>query len=198
VAAWTIYERATDKELGSALRVEWSTRPLEPAGSWAEPKTLIEQEGTFIGGHLIDLASLPGGGVLAFYGRRIDDFTYQLFLRWLISDQGAWSDEAMISVGEQGSFPALAVAQDGTAYAVFERGIPPQVDVGALAVAPGASTSGPVTVASPGEVGGQGRPGVTVDQHGRVWIAYFHQPEEHSPTIEVRVLRGARIPTQAA
>ena len=193
VATWSIYPGVSEEALQSAVRVDWSVRPLDPTAAWAEPLPLVEQGGGQIGGRLVDLSPAPDG-VIALYGRRTN--VNQLFLRRLPSGQTEWSAETEISNGEKGAYPALSVAPDGTAYAVYENGTGPQVDVGAIAVAPEASTPGPDTVITPGEDGAQGRPGAAVDQNGGVWIVYYHQPEGGLP-IEVRVLRGAQIPVQA-
>jgi hypothetical protein len=201
VATWSIYPGVTDADLASAVRIEWSTRPLDPAAAWAEPQALVEQQVVDdqpdqIGGRSIDIVAAPGGGTIAMYTRRTDET--EIFVSVLATGETAWSEPAMVSTGNFGLYPAMAVAPDGTLVLVYENGLGEQVDVGGLAVAPGAGEAGPNTVVSPGEIGAQGRPGVTIDQDGGIWVIYYHQPRQDSGAVEVRVLRGAEIPTEAA
>ncbi len=202
VAVWSVYEGVSTQQLSGAVRIEWSTRPVGE-NTWAEPKTFLEPDGTQIGGRLVQIAAVNGGGVIALVGRRTPDdtatadtneATNELFMRTLESGAEDWGDEVALSTGEKGAFPAVAVAGDGTLYAVYENGSGAQVDVGGFAVAPDAATPGPDSVVSPAEAGAQGRPSVTVDANGGVWVIYFHQPEGGS-AVEVRVLRGATIPS---
>jgi hypothetical protein len=202
VAIWSVYEGVSQQQLSGAIRIEWSTRPVGE-NAWAEPKVFLEPNGTQIGGRLVQIAPVNGGGVLALVGRRTPDdtetadtneATNELFMRRLDSGAEEWGEEVPLSTGEKGAFPAVAVAGDGTLYAVYENGSGPQVDVGGFAVAPDATAPGPDSVVSPAEAGAQGRPSITVDGNGAVWVVYFHQPEGGSP-IETRVLRGATIPS---
>ncbi len=203
VAVWSVYEGVSTEQLSGAIRIEWSTRPLGE-NAWAEPKVFLEPNGTQIGGRLVQIAPVSGGGgVVALVGRRTqddtatedeDESTNELFMRRLETGAGDWGSEVPLSTGEKGAFPAVAIAPDGTIYAVYENGAGAQVDVGAFAIAPGADTPGPDTIISPAEAGAQGRPSVTVDATGSVWIIYFHQPESGSP-VEARILRGATIPS---
>lgn len=203
VALWSVYEGVTTEQLSGAIRIEWSTRPAGE-NTWAEPQTFLEPNGNQIGGRLVQIAPVNGGGVVALVGRRTPDnadteeneATNELFLRRLESGAEEWSEEVPMSTGEKGAFPAVAVAGDGTLYAVYENGSGPQVDVGGFAVAPDATTPGPDSVVSPAEAGAQGRPSVAVDANGEVWVIYFHQPEGGQP-IETRILRGATIPASA-
>lgn len=201
VAVWSVYEGVSDQQLSGAIRIEWSTRPVGE-NIWAEPKPFLEPNGTQIGGRLVQIASVNGGGVLALVGRRTPDntetadtneATNELFMRQLDSGAEEWGEELPLSSGEKGAFPAVAVGGDGTLYAVYENGSGAQVDVGGFAVAPDATAPGPDSIVSPAEAGAQGRPSVTVDANGVVWVIYFHQPEG-GQAIEARVLRGAVIP----
>ncbi len=202
VAVWSVYEGVTTLQLSGAIRIEWSTRPVAE-NTWAAPKVFLEPNGTQIGGRLVQMASVNGGGVLALVGRRTPDnaetadtneATNELFMRKLDSGAEEWGEEVPLSTGEKGAFPAVAVGGDGTLYAVYENGSGAQVDVGGFAVAPDATTPGPDSIVSPAEAGAQGRPSVTVDANGGVWVIYFHQPEG-GQAIEARVLRGATIPS---
>jgi hypothetical protein len=196
VAIWSVYPGTTAEDLRSAARVEWSARPLGDPANWSAPATLLEKgENDSIGGRLLDLASDPRGGVVVLLGRDADQRV--LAYRRLEPGQTDWSAEVSVSAGTVGAYPAIAVAADGTTYAVFENGSGPNVDVGAVALAPGATIPGANTVVSPAEIGAQGRPNMTIDQNGTVWVIYFHQPEG-SQAIEVRVLRGARISAEPA
>lgn len=201
VAVWSVYEGTSQQQLSGALRIEWSTRPVGE-NAWAEPQVFLEPDGNQIGGRLVQIAPVSGGGVMALVGRRtaddpatedVSEVTNELFMRRLDAGADAWGEETPLSTGEKGAFPAVAVAPDGTLYAVYENGAGTQVDVGAFAVAPDATTPGPDSIISPAEIGAQGRPSVTVDANGLVWVIYFHQPEDVQP-IEVRVLRGATVP----
>lgn len=202
VAIWSVYEGVTADQLSGAIRIEWSTRPLGE-NAWAEPKVFLEPNGNQIGGRLVQIAPVSGGGVVALVGRRTADdpatedeteATNELFMRRLDAGAEDWGDEVPLSTGEKGAFPAVAIAADGTIFAVYENGAGAQVDVGAFAIAPGATTPGPDTIISPAEAGAQGRPSVTVDADGQAWVIYFHQPEGGS-AVEARILRGATIPS---
>jgi hypothetical protein len=199
VAVWSVYPEVSETGLESAVRVEWSSRPLAAGAAWAEAQVLLTREGEGqIGGRLVDLAHHPGQGVTALYGKRTGG--YDLFLRRLASGQGEWSAEAPVSSGAKGNYPALAIGADGTVYAVFEsyeHGYGDQVDVGAFAVPAGGAQPVPETVISPGEAGAQGRPNVAVDRDGGVWVIYVHQPRPEGGGVEVRVLRAANVPTEA-
>lgn len=202
VAVWSVYEGVNEQQLSGAIRIEWATRPVGE-NTWGAPATFLEPDGNQIGGRLVQIASVNGGGVLALVGRRTPDntetadtneATNELFMRRLDSGAEEWGEEVPLSTGEKGAFPAVAVSGDGTLYAVYENGSGAQVDVGGFAVAPDATTPGPDSIVSPAEAGAQGRPSVTVDANGGVWVIYFHQPEGEQP-IEARVLRGATIPS---
>jgi hypothetical protein len=196
VAIWSVYPGTTAEDLRSASRVEWGTRPLGDAANWSAPAVLLEKgENDSIGGRLLDLANDPRGGAVVLLGRDTDQRV--LAYRRLAPGQTDWSAEVPVSASAVGAYPSIAVAADGTMYAVFENGSGPNVDVGAVALAPDATTPGPNTVISPAEIGAQGRPNVAVDQSGRIWVIYFHQPEG-SQAIEVRVLRGARVSSESA
>jgi hypothetical protein len=196
VAVWSVYADTTDAGLNSAVRLEWATRPLNDPAAWSEPQTLLTREGdASIGGRLYGLFSDPTGGVLLFVGRR--STTNDLYLRRLASGATEWSEEVLVSTGDKGSYPAFGVGPDGIAYAVYENGYGNQVDVGGFAVAAGQSLPGPDMVISPAEGGAQGRPGMTVDPNGGIWVIYFHQPVD-GQVIEVRVLRRAQVPTEPA
>lgn len=207
IAMWSVYQGVTDEALSGASGIMWSTRPAgDPAAAWSEPQTFLDPNGAQIGGRLVQLASDPTGGATVLIGRRsgddanttdVDEAKNELFIRRLPAGTDQWSDQIPLSTGSAGAagaFPAIAIAGDGTFYAVYENGAGVQVDVGGQAVAPGATAPGPAIIISPAEAGAQGRPAISVDANGRVWVAYFDQPENGS-AIEVRVLRGASIPT---
>jgi len=202
VAVWSVYEGVTASQLSGAIRIEWSTRPLGE-NAWAAPAVFLEPNGNQIGGRLVQIAPVSGGGVMALVGRRTADneetadaneATNELFMRRLDAGAAEWGEEVPLSTGDKGAFPAVAVASDGTLYAVYENGAGAQVDVGAFAVAPGGTTPGPDTIISPAEVDAQGRPSVTIDADGQVWVLYFHQPEG-GQAVEARILRGSTIPS---
>ena len=68
VVVWSIYRGTTAEEMKSAVRVEWSSRPLDASSGWSTPQTLYVREGGDAGGRLIDLAADPRGGAVVVYG----------------------------------------------------------------------------------------------------------------------------------
>lgn len=196
VAVWSIYRGSSQDELKSAVRVEWSTRPLDPSGAWAEPRPLIDQGEGDIGGRLVDLAADPRGGVAVAFGRRGADRN-DLFLRRLSTGRETWDPEILLASGSRGSYPSLAFARDGTTYVVYNVagiGDPANpVEVGAVALAPGAETPSEETILTAGEDGAEGWAVATTDARGRLWVIYFHQPVGSRVSEEVRCLRGATM-----
>ncbi len=192
VAVWSVYGGITEEALGSAVRVEWTSRGPGDA-DWAAPQTLIEQDGTDMGGRLLDVASDPAGGAVIVFGRRSDDKT-NLFLRRFNAD--GWDADVQIGEGNRGAFPQLAVASDGTVHVVYNvgGGGADNIQVGTVTVPPGATQPSAEAILTRGEEGAQGRPVVTVAEDGKVWVLYLHEPPGFSKVTEVRCLRGALVP----
>jgi hypothetical protein len=196
VVVWSTYVGTSDADLQTAQRVEWSTRPLADANAtWTKPQTIVERENGLIGGRLVDLAADPNGGVYLAFGRRTT--ANALYLTHMAKDAKEWSDPLIIASGDRGSFPALVVAGDGTAYVSYNIGDNTDVQVGAVALGPGQPRASAETMVSRGEDGAQGRPVITIDASGRVWILYMHEPTGGVAN-EVRVQRGATIPSEPA
>ena len=193
LALWSIYEVPVGLE--TATRIEWSTRPLGDADGWAAPKALIERGESQMGGRLLDLSSNPGGGATLVYGRRIGE-TNELFLRRIDAGAASWGADIAVGSGDKGSFPTLAVGPDGISYVVYNIGSGTSVQVGAIAVAAGATAAGPEVIVTQGEEGAQGRAAINVDQSGALWVVYFHEPVG-SASNAVRVLRGLQLPVNA-
>lgn len=194
VAIWSVYN--TETGLNTATTLMWSERSIDDAGSWSEPRPIFDRGTDLIGGRFLDLADDPSGGVTLVYGRRTDSEN-QLYLQRLDSDASDWSEPALIASGDRGSYPRIAVSQDGTTYVVYNLGSGVSVKVGSLAIAPGESVPGTEESLTAGEEGIQGIATVSVDTLGRPWIMYFHQPLQQ-PVKEVRVLRSAQISSAPA
>ncbi len=197
VAVWSIYRGTSREELHSAIRVEWSTRPLDPMQAWAEPQPLFDRGGSDIGGRLIDLAADPGGGVAVAFGRRSAAARIDLFLRRLPRASETWDGEILLTSGSRGSYPSLAIATNGTTYVVYNVVVTVDpanpVELGAVALAPRSETPSEETILTAGEEGAEGWAVATTDEQGRLWILYFHQPAGSHISQEVRCLRGATV-----
>ncbi|HKG25039.1 MAG TPA: hypothetical protein VKB09_05280 [Thermomicrobiales bacterium] len=198
MAVWSIYDEATG--LNSAARVEWSTRPLADASQWAPAQTLFSRDDAQIGGRFLDVAADPTGGATIIYGRRTqngDVLTNTLYLQKLAAGADAWGYPTALISGNRGSYPKLSVGSDGTAYVIYNLGSNSTVHVGAIALAPGETRASAEVTVTAGEEGAQGIPALAVDRNNAVWIVYMHQPTGGQAN-EVRVLRGAVIPSEPA
>jgi hypothetical protein len=197
VAVWSVYDQANG--LNSAARVEWSARPLAKAAGWAQPQTLFSRDGAQIGGRFLDLAPDPTGGVAIVYGRRTQtnsSTSNTLYLQKLAAAATEWSQPIALVSGPRGSYPKLAVGGDGTVYVIYNLSTS-TVHVGAVALAPGQTRASDEVTVTAGEEGAQGIPALAVDRNNAVWIVYMHEPTGGQAN-EVRVLRGAVIPSQPA
>ncbi len=196
VAIWSIYQGTTREELSSAVRVEWTTRSLDPAQAWTTPQRLIERGEDDIGGRFLDLAADPGGGVAVVYGRRQDDGN-DLYLRRLPREAEVWGQDILLASGSRGSYPSLTIAPDRTAYVVYNVvvSVDPDnsVEVGGVSLAPGSETPSEETILTAGEEGAEGWGVAATDEQDRLWVIYFHSPPGSHAIEEVRCLRGAII-----
>jgi hypothetical protein len=200
IAVWSIYVGTTPEDLTTAQRVEWSARPLANPDQWAAPQVVINRDDSQIGGRLLDLAPDPTGGVALIFGRRVvteNSASTTIYLERLASGATTWSQPIPLISGNRGSYPKLAVAGDGTVYVIYNLGSGGVVHVGAIALAPGQTRASAEVTVTAGEEGAQGIPALAVDQNGRVWIVYMHEPTGGKAN-EVRVLRGAIIPSEPA
>jgi len=194
VALWSVYN--TDTGLNTATTLMWSERSIADPASWTGPQPVFDRGSDLIGGRFLDLTDDPSGGVTLVYGRRTDTEN-QLYLQRLDSGADSWSEPVLIASGDRGSYPRVAVAQDGTTYVVYNLGSGVSVKVGAIAIAPGETTPGAEETLTAGEEGIQGIATVSVDTLGRPWVMYFHQPLQQ-PVEEARVLRSGTISSQPA
>lgn len=190
VVVWSIYQGTTPEEMRSAARVEWSVRPLN-GGAWSEPKVLFEREAGDAGGRLIDLAPDPQGGTVAVYGL-YNKSNNLLYLQRLEPGGDTWLDPVQLTSGDYGYLPVATVASDGTIYVVFNNGRNRDVDIGGLVAGPDGQTQGAVTL-TPGEGGVTARASVTLDQDGRPWVVYMHQPVGSSNVTEIQGVRSPRF-----
>ncbi|MGH2617027.1 MAG: hypothetical protein ACRDJC_17470, partial [Thermomicrobiales bacterium] len=189
VVVWSIYRGTTAEEMKSAVRVEWSARPLDPAGAWSTPATLYVREGGDAGGRLIDLASDPRGGAIVIYGL-YNRGNNDLFLQRLEQSSAAWSEPTLVSSGDYGYLPSVTVGADGMIYAVFNNGRNRDVDIGGLIADPSGKSAGAVTL-TPAEGGVTARASISLDQDGKPWVVYMHQPVGSSNVTEVQSVRAA-------
>jgi hypothetical protein len=190
VAVWSIY--TTKLGLEAAARIEWSTRSLAKAdAAWAKATTLIAGRGEAFGGRLLDLKADPAGGVVLAFGRRATD-TF-LFVRRLPMDSTTWGGDVLITYGDRGTFPSLAINDEGTLYLTYNLGEGALVDVGATALAHGSVNPGPEENLTSDEPETQGRPIVTVDTTGAPWVLYLNAPQGGNAD-EVRILRAPPVP----
>lgn len=194
VAVWSVYN--TEQGLGTATSLNWSERSFGDPASWSEQQQIFDRGSDQIGGRFLDLADDPAGGVTLVYGRRTAEAN-QLFLQKLGQDSSEWSEPVLIATGDRGSYPRIAIAQDGTTYVVYNLGSGISVKVGAIAISPDQTIAGTEEVLTAGEEGIQGIASVSVDTLGRPWVMYFHQPLQQ-PVEEARVLRAAIVSSQPA
>lgn len=194
VAVWSVYN--TEVGLNTATSLMWSERSIGDSAGWSEPQAIFDRGDDLIGGRFVDMADDPTGGVTLVYGRRTEDAN-QLFLQRLDQDADSWSEAALIATGDRGSYPHIAVSNDGTTYVVYNLGSGVSVKVGAIAIAPGETAAGTEETLTAGEEGIQGIATVSVDTLGRPWVMYFHQPVQER-VAEARVLRSALISSAPA
>ncbi|MEA2585324.1 MAG: hypothetical protein QOF33_3409 [Thermomicrobiales bacterium] len=198
IAVWSVYDQQNG--LNSATRVEWSTRPLADPAAWAPPQAIFSRDESQIGGRFLDLAPDPTGGVVLIFGRRTqtdNSLTNTLYLQKLPAGTNEWGQPITLTAGNRGSYPKLAVGADGTAYVIYNLGSNSTVHVGAIALAPGQTRASAEVTVTAGEEGAQGIPALAVDRNNAVWIVYMHEPVGGQAN-EVRVLRGAVIPSEPA
>lgn len=188
VVIWSVYQGTTAEEMRSAARVEWSTRPIDGT-EWTAPRTLFEREAGDAGGRLIDLTADPRGGTVAIYGlyNRSNNLLYMQRLEQGSSD---WSEPILLADGDYGYLPVATIAPDGTIYVVFNNGRNRDVDIGGLIAAPDGSNVGAVTL-TPGEGGVTARASIALDQDGKPWVVYMHQPAGSTNVTEIQGVRAA-------
>ncbi len=191
VVVWSIYHGTTAEEMESAVRVEWSVRPLDDVQAWSAPSTLYERTGGDAGGRLIDLQADPRGGAVAVYGL-YNRSNNELFMQRLDSGAEAWSDPILIASGDFGYLPRIAIAGDGTLYVVFNNGRNRDVDIGGLIANADGVGNGAVSL-TPAEDGVTARASVSLAQDGTPWVAYMHQPPGSSNVTEIRAVRDPRF-----
>ena len=142
VVVWSIYRGTTAEEMKSAVRVEWSTRPLDASSAWSAPQTLYVREGGDAGGRLIDLAADPRGGAVVVYGL-YNRSNNDLFMQRLEPEQAHGPAPVLIASGDYGYLPDITIGDDGTIYAVFNNGRNRDVDIGGLIADPSGRAPGP-------------------------------------------------------
>jgi hypothetical protein len=189
VLVWSIYRGSTAEEMKSAARVEWSERPIDAAGAWSPPQTLFERESGDAGGRLIDLAADPRGGAVVVYGlynRGVND----LVMQRLEPGTSSWTDKVILTSGDFGYLPAIAIDSNGAIYAVFNNGRNRDVDIGGWVVDSTGKNAGAVTL-TPGEGGVTARASIALDQNGVPWVVYMHQPVGSTNVTEIQSVRAA-------
>ena len=192
VAVWSLYEGTTAEEMETPIRVEWSARPVDDPVAWSRAATLIDQGDGNFGGQLLDLAARPAGGVVLVYDR-VEQATNHLFLRRLDQDAATWSDPVQLTDADFGYIPSMAIAEDGTAYVVFNIGRGRNVQVGAMAIPDETDIPvAPFTV-TPAEDGLQARAAIALAADGSPWIVYMHQAAGSSAATQIRALRGLNV-----
>lgn len=188
IVVWSVYDPAS---LETAIRLEWSSKPIDGSAGWSAPQTVLERGDAQIGGRLLDLASDPSGGVALVFGRRANNSNTLLAQR-LDPGSTTWSGEFFLAQGDRGSFPSAVYAADGSLVVVYNIGSGQVVQVGAVALVPGAPRGTVETALTAGDDGAQGRGMVDVDANGRIWVIYMHEPTGGVAN-QIRVLRGAQI-----
>ncbi len=189
IVVWSIYRGTTAEEMRSAVRVEWSSRPLDASRGWSAPQTLYVREGGDAGGRLIDLAADPRGGAVVVYGL-FNRGSNDLMLQRLEAGTDAWTEPVLIATGDFGYLPVITVAADGTIYAVFNNGRNRDVDIGGLIADASGRSAGAVTL-TPAEGGITARASIALDHNETPWVVYMHQPEGSTNVTEIQFVRAA-------
>lgn len=189
VVVWSIYRGTTAEEMRSAVRVDWSSRPLDASSGWSAPQTLYVREGGDAGGRLIDLASDPRGGAVVIYGL-FERGNNDLMMQRLDGGKDAWTEPVLIARGDYGYLPVVSIAGDGTIYTVFNNGRNRDVDIGGLIADPSGKSLGAVSL-TPAEGGITARASIALDHDGTPWVVYMHQPEGSANVTEIRAVRAA-------
>jgi hypothetical protein len=195
VVVWSIYEGSTAEEMRSAARVEWTVR-TRVGGEWSSPQVLFQRESGDAGGRLIDLASDPTGGAVIVYGL-YEKSVNQLFMQRLSPGAEKWSDPLLLTSGDYGYLPVIAIDRDGFVYIVFNSGRNRDVDIGGLKVAPDGAHENAVSL-TPGEGGITARASIALGQNGMPWVVYMHQPVGASNVTEIQGVRAARFTPAAS
>ena len=190
VAVWSLYQGTTEAEMRTALRVEWSTRPVAGSGGWAAAKTLAERADDEVGGRLIDLAGSDNG--LAIVYGRFAGATNQLALKRLRPGAADWDADIPLSTGDYGYLPTIAMTPAGDAYVAYNTRRNRNVEIGAVMIPIEGTASAPVSLTA-SEDGVQARGSIAVDARGRPWVVYMHQPAGGTAATEIRTLRGATL-----
>jgi hypothetical protein len=102
----------------------------------------------------------------------------------------SWTEPVLLSTGDYGYLPAIAIASDGALYAVFNNGRNRDVDIGGLVADSTGKNAGAVTL-TPGEGGVTARASIALDQNGVPWVVYMHQPVGSTNVTEIQVVRAA-------
>jgi hypothetical protein len=189
VVVWSIYRGTTAEEMRSAVRVEWSSRPLDASAEWSAAQTLYVREGGDAGGRLIDLAADPRGGAVVVYGL-FNRGNNDLMLQRLDTGEETWTAPVLIASGDFGYLPAVTIAGDGTIYAVFNNGRNRDVDIGGLIADASGQSPGTVTL-TPAEGGITARASIALDDNETPWVVYMHQPEGSTNVTEIQSVRAA-------
>jgi endonuclease YncB( thermonuclease family) len=192
IAVWSVY--AASVGLNAAVRIDWSSRPLDDPLGWTAPQPLVVGRGESFGGRLLDMAADPTGGVVLVYGRQAND-TF-LFMRRLKPKSTEWGGDTLITFGDRGTFPSVTVSDQGVVYVVYNVGNAGAVDVGAVAIPYRSIQPGPEVVLTADQDNTQGRPTVATDVTGRPWIVFFSEPPDGTAN-DVRILRNADVPVTA-
>lgn len=190
VALWSIYQGTSEQELRAAVRVEWSSRPLDAPAEWSPARVLVERTDDEVGGRLLDVASGPDGVTLV-YGR-YNRGQNVLALKRLPRGSDEWSADQTLSTGDYGYLPTLAITPGGDAVVAYNTRRNRNVDIGAVAIPNGGAPLPPVLL-TPAEDGAQARAHVAIATDGLPWIVYMYQPAGETAVTEIRALRGAAL-----
>jgi len=191
VAIWSVYTSATGPN--NAARIDCATRPLDDPEGWSEAQPLIVGRGEQFGSHYVDMTADPNGGVVLAFARQLNDAF--LFVRRLPADSTEWSGDILVTAGDRGTWPSIAVNEQGTVYIVYNVGFSSVVDVGAVAVTFRSIQPGPERLLTQDDPNSQGRPVIAIDQTGAPWVFYF-STKPSQPVDKAYVLRNAEIPSQ--
>lgn len=154
---WVAYRNGTNGDLRAASR--------PPGGTW---RRATVDAGTDTGDHPA-LRVAPDGRVHILYRKAADGGVWRAWS----GAGGEWEREAVDVQGEVGRFASLAALPDGTLLATYREG-PPNLDLKAATLAPGARSWSRERVAMAGDSGD--RAGLAVGAAGERAVAYSAGP----------------------
>ena len=123
-----------------------------------------------------------------------------LFLKRLMPGSSTWGSDTLIAFGDRGTFPTVAINNEGIAFVGFNAntgsfgdGAGIIVDVGATAIDFRSMEPGNEVILTRDDPNSQARSVIAIDVTGKPWFVFFGEIPGFPPT-QVGALRNANIP----